>query len=344
MKGRILKIEDVDPSSEWVYDLSVDDNHNFFANGILTHNSDGLQNAFFFSIGRILSKSDRRDMKPKIYFMNTKVNIRIPKLGNGKVNRARVLNMLAGIDSRNALVAREVIRAVNADRRIMVLSDRLEMLYHLRRIIKQHDVPDDRVGWVIGAHWTGFDPDDPPATIRQQKTPYGPAKKVLNAVKKIIKKLDSEHDIKTKSGGIRISNPGDLPSDVIDDLIDMRGVIDAERDVKYLYLYTKRTGGQPKTKRIAEDDLQEAQKRQVILATFGLAAEGLDVPELDVLLLATPRSDVEQPVGRALRILPEKKQPIIVDFVDAAPYFHRLKGARRRQYKRLGYDLAEVGR
>ena len=80
----------------------------------------------------------------------------------------------------------------------------------------------------------------------------------------------------------------------------------------------------------------------MLLGSYGLVSEGFDKPDIDVLVLATPRSDVEQSVGRALRYLPGKKRPIVVDFVDAAPYYQRLKGARRRQYKRLGYETAEV--
>ncbi len=38
--------------------------------------------------------------------------------------------------------------------------------------------------------------------------------------------------------------------------------------------------------------------------------------ELDTLIMATPVSDPVQVVGRILRILPNKKTPIVVDIID----------------------------
>jgi superfamily II DNA or RNA helicase len=300
---------------------------------------DGLDDAFFFNIGKVLASSQRRDMKPKIFFKRTNQCYRVPTMGNGKVNRARVLNILAKNDDRNNTIAEELLKAATADRHILLLSDRLEMLYHLRRKMKEAGVPDDAVGWVVGAHWTGFDPDDPPAHLEQETTPYKPSAAAIGKIKKVVAGYAPHCEVTVKRNAVRISRPELLPTP---ELLDIKGVEAHDRNSQYLTLYVKTTGGQPRTKRVPEETLREHQKRRVILATYGLAAEGLDIPEIDVLMLASPRSDVEQPVGRALRVLPDKKQPIIVDFVDAAPYFNRLKGARRRQYKRLGYQVAEV--
>lgn len=74
-------------------------------------------------------------------------------------------------------------------------------------------------------------------------------------------------------------------------------------------------GGQKKSKAAKED--QERQKNcPILLGTFKFAEEGLDIPALDVLVLATPRTRVVQPVGRILRDMPDKKQPVVVDFMD----------------------------
>ena len=54
--------------------------------------------------------------------------------------------------------------------------------------------------------------------------------------------------------------------------------------------------------------------RQVILATYGVCGEGFDMPELDCLILATPRFKIKQPLGRLLR--PKEKKPIVIDIVD----------------------------
>lgn len=59
---------------------------------------------------------------------------------------------------------------------------------------------------------------------------------------------------------------------------------------------------------------------QVILGTFQMAQEALDIPSLDVGFLATPHSDVEQATGRICRLMDGKKQPVIVDIADDEPH------------------------
>lgn len=57
----------------------------------------------------------------------------------------------------------------------------------------------------------------------------------------------------------------------------------------------------------------------VIIATYALAKEGLDIPELDVLHLATPQKNTsitEQSVGRVERNIDGKVRPICYDYVD----------------------------
>jgi hypothetical protein len=48
-------------------------------------------------------------------------------------------------------------------------------------------------------------------------------------------------------------------------------------------------------------ELEAAARCGIILATFGMASEGLDVAALNSLVLATPRADIQQSVGRILR-------------------------------------------
>ncbi len=62
-------------------------------------------------------------------------------------------------------------------------------------------------------------------------------------------------------------------------------------------------------------ELQKSAEKSVLFGTYGLAKEGLDVPSLDALVLATPRSDVVQACGRILHGKTEL-DPVIVDIVD----------------------------
>ena len=81
----------------------------------------------------------------------------------------------------------------------------------------------------------------------------------------------------------------------------------------------------------------------VIFGTYSMAAEGLDIPRLDALVLASPCSDVRQAVGRVLRAHPEKLAPVVVDLVDEGvhPMILRWADLRRRAYDDLGLPVED---
>ena len=82
---------------------------------------------------------------------------------------------------------------------------------------------------------------------------------------------------------------------------------------------------------------------RALFATFSMAKEGLDIPRLDTLVLASPASDLTQSVGRILRPCASKQPPLIVDLADdLVPAFARLNLARRRFYAAAGYAVEEV--
>jgi superfamily II DNA or RNA helicase len=90
-------------------------------------------------------------------------------------------------------------------------------------------------------------------------------------------------------------------------------------------------------------DRERAGAAQVIFATFSLAAEGLDLPALDTLILASPFSDVVQSVGRILRICEGKQTPLVVDIVDdTCQAFERNANTRLGIYARSSYEVNEV--
>jgi superfamily II DNA or RNA helicase len=82
---------------------------------------------------------------------------------------------------------------------------------------------------------------------------------------------------------------------------------------------------------------------RVLFATTGLAKLGLDKPELDTLIFATPVSgaSVEQPVGRILRNGSSPHRPLIVDVVDTYSIFAALYAKRLGFYARQGYQRVE---
>lgn len=87
-----------------------------------------------------------------------------------------------------------------------------------------------------------------------------------------------------------------------------------------------------------QSKLDESEKAQVIFGTFSMASEALDIPDLNTLVMATPRKEIEQTVGRILRKVHEI-QPIVVDIVDQLPSFSRQGMLRRKFYKNNEYVI-----
>jgi superfamily II DNA or RNA helicase len=82
--------------------------------------------------------------------------------------------------------------------------------------------------------------------------------------------------------------------------------------------------------------------KKILIATYSMCKEGFDVPTLNTLVMATPRPDIDQIVGRILRVEKSKRtiHPLIVDIVD--PQFRRQFGARNTLYKKRHYTLTRM--
>lgn len=92
-------------------------------------------------------------------------------------------------------------------------------------------------------------------------------------------------------------------------------------------------------------ELKESEGRKVILGTFSMISEGFDVKGLDTLVLASPKSDIVQSVGRILR---EKKEnrlhtPLVIDIVDDFSLFTRQAKKRADYYRSCKYVIEEEG-
>jgi superfamily II DNA or RNA helicase len=88
---------------------------------------------------------------------------------------------------------------------------------------------------------------------------------------------------------------------------------------------------------MSENDLEISSKSDVILATFSQAHEGLDIPTLDTVILATPHSDVKQAVGRILRG-GNRNSPVIYDIVDKWSVLFAMWQKRLTMYKQSGFE------
>jgi superfamily II DNA or RNA helicase len=282
----ITKIEDGPEAGEDVFDLDVEDNHNFVANGLVVHNchrhgaeswhkavmlfssryrlgltatpdrKDGMWDIVRYNFGEILTKSTVAAMTPTIYAVKhaPRLNVHrycwVQPCGMGDV---RIKKVYLG-----KLVS---LLADNVDRNVMITGVIMKAIREGRKVM----LLTDRLSQI--------------ATL---------------------KTMISEKD-KTVTVG------------------------------RYV-------GG------MSEEALNVSSKCQVILATFQMAQEALDIPSVDVGILATPHADVEQAVGRSLRFLDGKKQPVIIDIVDdeqhvCIPFFAK----RERLYDRKNWRVQYIG-
>lgn len=82
--------------------------------------------------------------------------------------------------------------------------------------------------------------------------------------------------------------------------------------------------------------------KRILIATYQMCKEGFDVPTLNTLVIATPRPDVDQIVGRILRVEKAKRNvsPLIIDIVD--PAFRRQFQERLSLYKKRDYRVEKM--
>jgi superfamily II DNA or RNA helicase len=86
-----------------------------------------------------------------------------------------------------------------------------------------------------------------------------------------------------------------------------------------------------------------AGKYQYLFATYQLAKLGLDIPRLNLLVLATPKRDktsVQQAVGRIMRPFEGKGQPVVYDIWDSkVPQLRYWARERVKVYRSLGCEI-----
>ena len=90
-----------------------------------------------------------------------------------------------------------------------------------------------------------------------------------------------------------------------------------------------------------EEALRDSSTRAIIFATFSQAHEGLDIPALDTVILATPKSDIQQSIGRVMRETPGKhNSPRIYDIHDHWSLLNSMAAKRKNVYKKGGFKIS----
>jgi superfamily II DNA or RNA helicase len=84
--------------------------------------------------------------------------------------------------------------------------------------------------------------------------------------------------------------------------------------------------------------LKESENKKIVIATYAMASEGLDIKTLTTLIMATPKTDIEQSVGRILRDKNENG-PLVIDIIDSHEPFKNQWKKRKAFYMKEKYKI-----
>lgn len=92
-----------------------------------------------------------------------------------------------------------------------------------------------------------------------------------------------------------------------------------------------------------KEDVREegARTAQVLLGTYAMASEAMNIKTLNTMIMASPRKKIEQSTGRILRTRKDEREvePVIVDVVDSHEVYQSQWMKRRAYYKVCAYKI-----
>lgn len=106
----------------------------------------------------------------------------------------------------------------------------------------------------------------------------------------------------------------------------------------------KMTSKKGKEERAQAIEYMRSGKKKYLFATYSLAKEGLDIPCLERLYMATPQKDyavITQSIGRIARTFPGKQDPVCYDFVDSIRSMEKAYKKRCTTYRKNGCYFVE---
>lgn len=84
-----------------------------------------------------------------------------------------------------------------------------------------------------------------------------------------------------------------------------------------------------------------AQTSQILLGTYAMASEAMNIKSLNTMIMISPRKKIEQSTGRILRVRKENRtvKPLIIDIVDSHKVYQGQWAKRRSYYKKCEYKI-----
>jgi len=171
----------------------------------------------------------------------------------------------------------------------------------------------------------------------------------------------SQKEIKMKNGNINLSrmvtmlsidvNRNQLLLNIINILLykypTRKGLLLSDRvdHLRYLYSQLNKTDAAVITGSINTEIKNKKNKKSepifekfITLSTYSMFSEAVDF-DGDFLILSTPKTKVEQAVGRILRGKSLKYQPVVFDIVDPFSIFEHQRWSRNKFYTKRGYKI-----
>ena len=116
-------------------------------------------------------------------------------------------------------------------------------------------------------------------------------------------------------------------------LTDIHNVLSETPDFKYTMGFY--VGG------MSAKNLAESSSKKILMGSSSMVKEGYNDPELNSIILVSPMGDIEQAVGRILRIKKEDRtvKPLIIDIVDNFSIFINRFNKRKAFYNKNQYNI-----
>jgi len=335
----------------YVYNLEIDGNNNYFVDNILVHNchhvsapkfsksadifygmrlglsatperDDGMHVVHNFHLGPVIYKNLIQDLKPKIYFVWTKMGIDknnpavMSKVNdcNGEMHIGRVAAYLGSWRPRVEFVINQVKQAVDAGRKVIVLSKSVDSLINMLAVWNDPTQPlvtdlpfptETDVGESVPPkELTDRDINRLRKTIGRSATALSamparqPERAALVLTMQSAQLMLQQHDVYKKC----------------------ESLWNKKRDQ-----YLKQLLAQPSTGSLmiykVDADLRTRmlREKQVTFAIAKYGREGLDERSLDTIIVNEPlssRNSLQQLMGRVLRKKEGKKEPVVVILED----------------------------
>lgn len=141
--------------------------------------------------------------------------------------------------------------------------------------------------------------------------------------------------------------PSLILSDRLNHLEELMSLLPEDMQKDAVMVSGKMTSKTGKAKREQAISDMRSGRKKYLFATYSLAKEGLDIPCLERLYMATPQKDyaiVTQSIGRIARTFEGKADPMAYDFVDNIGYLVKSYKKRCSTYRKNGCYFVEEGR